>query len=127
MKAFLVLGALLFSNLCFSETRNPIFGVYRGLSAPTVSCTLAIIEQRPVQGAAVLIDQNPYLYVSTSELMAMISGNSRGMTLNSMEANRQGTVEFVLDAKKNVTEVRTVFSGQTAKCSKVFQIRRQDD
>ena len=133
MKTFALILLLIFSHLASAQTmipnRYPIFGVYRGLSNPNQSCTLAILEQRAANVAAVLIDQNPYIFVSLPQFTDLIfnaASRASRMTFQSTETNRPGHVEFTLDSTGKLQEAYLTINGATFKCSKVFQIRKQD-
>ena len=130
MKSSLILLIIYFSSFCFSQiivpSHNPIFGVYRGLSTPIQSCTVSILEQSAFQMASVLIDQNPYLFVSSTQLLNFVSSNSLKVTLLSSEANRPGNVILFFDSKNKLTDVFTTSDGVTAHCSQIYQIKKQN-
>ncbi len=130
MKSYSFLLLIFFYSFCFSQnvvpTHHPIYGVYRGLSTPIQSCTVSILEQKAYETASVMIDQNPYLFISTTQLMGFISSHSLKVTLPSNDPNRPGNVVLFFNSKNALTDVFTTFNGATSHCSQIFQIKLQN-
>ncbi len=130
MKSNLIIVFICFSSFCFSQSvipaHNPVYGVYRGLSTPIQSCTVSILEQKTYETASVMIDQNPYLFIGTAQLMGFISSHSLKVTLQSNDPSRPGTVVLFFNSKNTLTDVFTTFNGATSHCSEMFQIKMQN-
>tara|TARA_B110001454_G_C12723292_1_gene436317 strand:+ start:31100 stop:31483 length:384 start_codon:yes stop_codon:yes gene_type:complete len=127
MKAVAAFSILFLTQILLAEAdRNPVFGVYRGQGAGNQSCTVAILEQRPSQVVAFLIDQNPYVFVSSAKMLEQLQSRSLKIKLNSVERDFKDRVEITFDQRTKLMEVSTITGNITAKCRKAFQIRKQD-
>lgn len=121
----LIIPLIFAGNMAWAAS-SPWFGVYRGQISNKQSCTLSILENKENQVVSFLIDQNPYIFVSSSELLKLLSQRTSKINLSSVEHINQDFVEIVFDPKAQQIEVTTNAQGVVAKCSKAFQIRKQD-
>ena len=98
MKALIAFSIVFITQSLYADVdRNPVFGVYRGQGAGNQSCTVAILEQRPSQVVAFLIDQNPYVFVSSVKLLEQLQINSLKVNLSSVERDFKDQVEISID------------------------------
>ncbi len=118
--------AVFFGFHLAGASSHSLFGVYRGQINPKQSCTLAILEYQENNVASFMIDQNPYIFVSLPELVNPLTQRASKIVLSSVEQGNQDTVEIVIDSKTQQIEVTTNTRGIIAKCTKAFQIRKQD-
>lgn len=127
MNALIAFSIIFLTQPLYADVdRNPVFGVYRGQGAGNQSCTVAILEQRPSQVVAFLIDQNPYVLVSSIKMLEQLQTRRLKVNLNSVERDFKDRIEISIDPRTKLVEVSTITGNITAKCHKAFQIRKQD-